>query len=844
MICHDVDKIAETDTQRRYFKDMIVIALSIENMSDFDDFVCNMYIILSSKYHSTVVDHSMLFFKSRANKSQLHDAGEFTHIQSDIAIDENISCDVIYSSSPFYRRYFTLTQKIAIAYNTEAKTNEYFNEEMLRLILKKYIPYCPLWCKLTIGNGPLLSNAYVENYFGQLKQNSLDGKRNLKCSEFVRILRKDVLSLSRETDLKIPKSRLASTNEKTDEKYSQEVWNKRQKSRTSHFRGSYLKMAVEKFDGDEATNGEDCIFAEDDDFTQCIYCGHGSTHVTTKWIQCDLCKKWVHEFCLKLDETVDIEEIKFACNICTSKVSKPSYSTDIYQHCNTYLKSLKLSEAQISSIERDTRPQSNCSQWKEERKKRVTSSYFGRICKVRDAASFQNIIESITSCADVQIPATTHGRNFEKHAIELYEKISNVTCSRSGLVIHRQYPYLAASPDGLVGSDGIVEVKCPYNARNSDPHKYNFDFLNKNGESVRCVHNYYYQIQGILEVTDRTWCDLIIYTFKGIKVIRVNRNKKFWDMIIKKLRVFYLFHFLPSILGYDKLSSSQRKWITSEEIHFMSNGLVENIHFYRELPNKRGYVVVINADLNFSMKELLQDDFATLNHKQYLSSFVVDHCLHIINRSSGNSYQIISVAKASTIFSNKTLTSHFTDSITLSKDRIIMPILKNNHYTLMILSITNKTIIFIDPMGNEILFKNFYCERLSMFMKFKNIATSEFIFEAPNHIIQRDGYNCGVYVIHFFQGITKGIRLDRVADIDQQRINFKWMLLRNSADMTNIFLFCACSTAQANTDNVFICRTCKRHIHFKCLLTATKIQKKTSIDQKIANKMGDLCRSN
>nr|CAH7754566.1 unnamed protein product [Callosobruchus chinensis] len=128
----------------RYFKDKIVIALSIEDMSDFDDFVCNMYIILSSKYHSTVVDHSMLFFKSRAKKYQFYTMLVNLLIFKVILRLMKIYL-VTYSSSPFYKRYFTLTQKIAIAYNTEAKANEYFNEEMLRLILKKYIPYCPLW---------------------------------------------------------------------------------------------------------------------------------------------------------------------------------------------------------------------------------------------------------------------------------------------------------------------------------------------------------------------------------------------------------------------------------------------------------------------------------------------------------------------------------------------------------------------------------------------------------------------------------------------------------------------------------------------------------------------------
>ncbi|GFV27600.1 hypothetical protein TNCV_2522851 [Trichonephila clavipes] len=34
-----------------------------------------------------------------------------------------------------------------------------------------------------------------------------------------------------------------------------------------------------------------------------------------------------------------------------------------------------------------------------------------------------------------------------------------------GLFVDKDKPFLCASPDGLVGDDGLIENKCPYSAR-------------------------------------------------------------------------------------------------------------------------------------------------------------------------------------------------------------------------------------------------------------------------------------------------------------------------------------------------------------------------------------------
>lgn len=97
------------------------------------------------------------------------------------------------------------------------------------------------------------------------------------------------------------------------------------------------------------------------------------------------------------------------------------------------------------------------------------------------------------------------------------------------------------------------------------------------------------------------------------------------------------------------------------------------------------------------------------------------------------------------------------------------------------------------------------------------------------------------FISYFFQNITKNQTLIHSFDPGESRINLKWMLLRNSSDMTNICLFCANLTTN---DTAFKCQLCRRTIHYKCLLITYEIKTCVKITEKIINDMCDLCRLN
>jgi hypothetical protein len=101
----------------------------------------------------------------------------------------------------------------------------------------------------------------------------------------------------------------------------------------------------------------------------------------------------------------------------------------------------------------------------------------------------------------------------EEKAKEKFEHITGLKVKKYGLFIDKNKPFLAAYPDGLINSNAILEIKCPYSAREItiDEAIKNkiIDYLTINDENyikIKTSHPYYYQLQGQLHVTNRDIC--------------------------------------------------------------------------------------------------------------------------------------------------------------------------------------------------------------------------------------------------------------------------------------------------------------------------------------------------
>ena len=61
--------------------------------------------------------------------------------------------------------------------------------------------------------------------------------------------------------------------------------------------------------------------------------------------------------------------------------------------------------------------------------------------------------------------ATEWGTVNEPNGIAYYEQVTGNKVIETGLHTHPNFHWIAGSPDGLVGTEGMVEIKCPFYKR-------------------------------------------------------------------------------------------------------------------------------------------------------------------------------------------------------------------------------------------------------------------------------------------------------------------------------------------------------------------------------------------
>jgi putative phage-type endonuclease len=96
--------------------------------------------------------------------------------------------------------------------------------------------------------------------------------------------------------------------------------------------------------------------------------------------------------------------------------------------------------------------------------------------------------------------AMIHGTECEPEARAAFEFYQGVTVNEVAFVPHPKIDQAGCSPDGLVGDDGLVEIKCPNTATHLDTLL---------GQAV--PSKYEVQMQFQMACTGRQYCDFVSY---------------------------------------------------------------------------------------------------------------------------------------------------------------------------------------------------------------------------------------------------------------------------------------------------------------------------------------------
>lgn len=171
--------------------------------------------------------------------------------------------------------------------------------------------------------------------------------------------------------------------------------------------------------------------------------------------------------------------------------------------------------------------------WMEKRRGKITCSKFGVLIgegRAKDGQFTQTGYAYLREVAaeklgsyllETSAPSLRWGTENERHAIAGY-------AARTQNLVHGgQFDFfdydsgIGGTPDGLVGDDGCIEVKCPHNP----------------GVHVRTLiervvpKEYIWQCYGHLLVTGRKWCDFVSFDPRvdgphGLCIVRVNADDK------------------------------------------------------------------------------------------------------------------------------------------------------------------------------------------------------------------------------------------------------------------------------------------------------------------------------
>ncbi len=124
------------------------------------------------------------------------------------------------------------------------------------------------------------------------------------------------------------------------------------------------------------------------------------------------------------------------------------------------------------------------------------------------------------------------GTELEAQARDGYALLNDVKVGEGGFFDHASIPMFGASPDGLIGTDGLVEFKCP----NTATH---IDYL----LSQSVPGKYQTQMQAQMACTGRAWCDFVSFDprlpdYLQFFVKRVQRDDAFIAAMLTEIAAF------------------------------------------------------------------------------------------------------------------------------------------------------------------------------------------------------------------------------------------------------------------------------------------------------------------
>ena len=146
-------------------------------------------------------------------------------------------------------------------------------------------------------------------------------------------------------------------------------------------------------------------------------------------------------------------------------------------------------------------------EWHQDRLGKVTASKISDVMMKPTTAGFQNyqaqlVCERLTGTPTETFTsaAMQHGTDTEPQARAFYELETGNDVEQTGFIDHPTIKMTGASPDGLIGEEGLIEIKCPQPATH---------IKTLTGKTIE--QKYIYQMHWQMICTGRVWCDFVSF---------------------------------------------------------------------------------------------------------------------------------------------------------------------------------------------------------------------------------------------------------------------------------------------------------------------------------------------
>ncbi|KAF1382278.1 hypothetical protein PFLUV_G00142060 [Perca fluviatilis] len=166
--------------------------------------------------------------------------------------------------------------------------------------------------------------------------------------------------------------------------------------------------------------------------------------------------------------------------------------------------------------------------------------------------------------------------------------------------------------------------------------------------------------------------------------------------------------------------------------------------------------------------KIYDTSFRTLSGHGWLSDEIIDAYLHCIMKLAKIPVHCLDAVLGSSVF-------HRGQFRVVQKMKLptastwICPVNVGGHWILVIVKMDEKSLLVIDPLGNENMYQRKILWNWRNFWKTRNVSEGPWTIQTAKHNLQQDGSSCGVLILMFAELILQG-RSICVAQTDTEEV--------------------------------------------------------------------------